>query len=133
MFLLKMSYLPRAFSDRGQGVNNAIADAADFLIHLQAMKDNTPEELIAAVKKYEEALVPRGKEAVLASYKNSLLVHDWKTAMESPLFTKGLVKYHLKEEDVAAIKIVDVAAPAADNLFAEAEETHSAREIEVQG
>ncbi|KUJ13930.1 FAD/NAD(P)-binding domain-containing protein [Mollisia scopiformis] len=118
---------------RGQGVNNAIADAADFLIHLQTMKEHTPEELIAAVKKYDEALVPRGREAVLAAYNNSMLVHDWETAMQSPLFTKGLSKYQLEEEDIAAIKIVDVAGPAAENVFAEADETRSVPEIEIQG
>lgn len=84
------------------------------------MKEHTPEELIAAVKKYEEKLVPRGTEAVLASYNNSLLVHDWETAMQSPLFTKGLAKYQLKDEDLAAIKIVEVAGSAAENVFAEA-------------
>lgn len=81
------------------------------------MTEHTPEELIIAVKKYEEALVPRGKEAVLASYKNSLLVHDWKTAQQSPLFTKGLAKYKMQEKDVAGIKIVDVAEHAANSLF----------------
>jgi len=113
-------------------VNNAITDAADFLVHLQAMKEHTPEELIVAVKKYEEALVPRGKEAVLAAYKNSLLVHDWKTAQQSPLFTKGLAKYKLQEKDVAAIKIVDVAEPAAHSLFDEPQTAPSTK-IQVQG
>ena len=78
--------------DRGQGLNNAISDAADFLAHLRAMKAQTPEELAAAVKRYEAQLWPRGHEAVLASHENTNAVHDWNTMMQSPLFTAGLAK-----------------------------------------
>jgi hypothetical protein len=95
------------------------------------MKEHTPEELITAVKKYDEALVPRGKEAVLASYNNSMLLHDWETAMQSPLFTKGLAKYRLEDEDIATIKIIDVAGPAANNVFAEGNEIRSVPKIEI--
>ena len=62
--------------DRGQGLNNAITDAADFLVHLRAMKEQTPSELAAAVKRYETELWPRGNEAVLASHENTNAVHD---------------------------------------------------------
>jgi 2-polyprenyl-6-methoxyphenol hydroxylase-like FAD-dependent oxidoreductase len=64
--------------DRGQGLNNAITDAADFLAHLREMKEHTPEELAAAVKRYEVELWPRGNEAVLASHENTNAVHDCK-------------------------------------------------------
>ncbi|PVH89150.1 FAD/NAD(P)-binding domain-containing protein [Cadophora sp. DSE1049] len=77
---------------RGQGLNNAITDAADFLVHLRAMKEQAPSELAAAVKRYEAELWPRGNEAVLASHENTNAVHDWKTMMQSPLFTSGLAK-----------------------------------------
>ena len=86
--------------DRGQGLNNAITDAADFLVHLREMKEHTPEELAAAVKRYEVELWPRGNEAVLASHENTNAVHDWKTMMKSPLFTDGLAKIS-KEEQAA--------------------------------
>ncbi|KAH7351237.1 hypothetical protein BKA65DRAFT_254670 [Rhexocercosporidium sp. MPI-PUGE-AT-0058] len=77
---------------RGQGLNNAITDAADFLVHLRAMSSHTPTELSAAVKRYETELWPRGNEAVLASHENTNAVHNWKTMMQSPLFTSGLAK-----------------------------------------
>jgi len=77
---------------RGQGLNNAITDAADLLQHLREMKEPTPSELAAAVKRYETELFPRGKEAVLASNENTNAVHDWKTMMESPLFKGGLTR-----------------------------------------
>jgi hypothetical protein len=56
------------------------------------MKAHTPEELAAAVKRYEVELWPRGEAAVLASRENTNAVHDWKTMMQSPLFTEGLAK-----------------------------------------
>jgi hypothetical protein len=78
--------------DRGQGLNNAITDAADLLEHLRGMKEPTPLELAAAVKRYEAQLFPRGNEAVLASNENTNAVHDWALMMESPLFKGGLAK-----------------------------------------
>lgn len=56
------------------------------------MKERTPAELAAAVKRYEAELVPRGNEAVLASNENTNAVHDWATMMDSPLFKGGLAK-----------------------------------------
>jgi len=62
------------------------------------MKEHTPAELAAAVKRYEVDLWPRGHEAVLASLENTEAVHDWNTMMKSPLFTGGLAKEVPKEE-----------------------------------
>lgn len=56
------------------------------------MKEHTPQELAAAVIRYEEDLWPRGNEAVLASLENTNAVHNWSTMMQSPLFTGGLAK-----------------------------------------
>lgn len=81
------------------------------------MKEQTPEELKAAVKKYEAELVPRGNEAVMASYMNTNAVHDWSTMMSSPLFTEGLAKDKKKAEDDA---IAAAAAAAAEVVGAEA-------------
>jgi len=78
-------YIP----DRGQGLNNAVTDAADLLQHLRNMKEHTPIELAAAVKRYEAELIPRGNEAVFASNENTNAVHNWATMMESPLFKYG--------------------------------------------
>lgn len=75
------------------------------------MKEYTPEELITAVNKYEAELVPRGNEAVMASYMNTNAVHDWSTMMSSPLFTEGLAKDKKKEEDDA--KLAEAVAAAA--------------------
>ncbi|EHK96368.1 putative Tetracycline resistance protein from transposon/Tn4400 [Glarea lozoyensis 74030] len=90
---------------RGQGLNNAITDAADFLVHLREMKEHTPAELKAAVRRYETELWPRGNEAVLASHENTNAVHDWNTMMSSPLFTEGLAKDKKEAEEAIAVAI----------------------------
>ncbi|TAQ87831.1 hypothetical protein B7494_g3836 [Chlorociboria aeruginascens] len=77
---------------RGQGLNNAITDAADLLQRLREMKAQTPKELAAAVKKYETELWPRGHEAVVSSLQNTNAIHDWNTMMNSPLMKSGLAK-----------------------------------------
>jgi hypothetical protein len=79
-------------ADRGQGLNNAITDAADLLSYLRQMKAHTPSELAIAAHKYEEALWSRGHEAVMASHENTMAVHDWSTMLQSPLFSAGLAK-----------------------------------------
>ncbi len=109
--IVPFSYLSLVFAgdllmpdclDRGQGLNNAITDAADFLAHLREMKEHTPEELAAAVKRYEVELWPRGHAAVMASHENTNAVHDWNTMLQSPLFTSGLVKDKQVQERLAA-------------------------------
>ena len=62
------------------------------------MKDQTHDELAAAVNRYEADLWPRGNEAVLASLENTNAVHDWTTMLQSPLFTAGLVRVVEKDE-----------------------------------
>ncbi|TVY21659.1 FAD-dependent monooxygenase cctM [Lachnellula arida] len=99
---------------RGQGLNNAITDAADFLVHLREMKEHTPAELAAAVKRYEVELWPRGHEAVLQSHENTNAVHDWKTMMQSDLFTGGLAKLSKEEQAVKDEEEAKVAKQATD-------------------
>ncbi|KAG9246907.1 hypothetical protein BJ878DRAFT_539860 [Calycina marina] len=86
--------------DRGQGLNNAITDAAELLVQLRAMKSHTHDELATAVKRYETDLWPRGNEAVLASLENTNAVHDWANVLQSPLFTAGLART-AKTDDIA--------------------------------
>lgn len=77
-------------SDRGQGLNYAITDAAELLQQLRSMTEHTSEELAAAVKRYEADLFIRGREGVITSNENTNAVHDWATIMDSPLFKDGM-------------------------------------------
>ncbi|PQE03107.1 fad binding domain-containing protein [Rutstroemia sp. NJR-2017a BVV2] len=82
---------------RGQGLGNAIADAASFQQYVREMKQYTTEELAEAVMKYEEELWPRGNEAVIASNENTNMIHDWESLWKSPLFVEGLAKDEKKD------------------------------------
>ena len=75
----------RFFTDRGQGLNNAIYDVA-LLARKVKEKGFTPE----AFSEYENEMIPRARDAVVGSKANSLAVHDWDTLLKSPLFTTGL-------------------------------------------
>ena len=76
-------------TDRGQGLNNAISDAASLLAHIQGMTEQTPTALAAAVSAFEKELWVRGKEAVEISNENSLMLHNWEMIGNSPLFKIG--------------------------------------------
>ncbi|KKY17442.1 putative monooxygenase fad-binding protein [Phaeomoniella chlamydospora] len=86
---------------RGQGLNNAIHDAASLAQKLkdrnQNSDDTSPSPVSAAIAAYEDEMRTRGKEAVLASTQNSLSTHDWNTLLKSPLFTAGLAQKVKKE------------------------------------
>ncbi|SPQ24342.1 9bad8591-60f0-48ac-b62c-9d858c158f63 [Thermothielavioides terrestris] len=62
---------------RGQGLGNAITDAAELQTHLRAMKAHTREELTRAVAKYEREVWQRGRDVVAQNRENTLALHDW--------------------------------------------------------
>jgi hypothetical protein len=76
--------------DRGQGLNNAVTDAAYFSRQLADLDSKSPGSLSAAVSAFEEEMWQRGNEAVTQSNLNSLSVHSWEELKNSPLFTSGL-------------------------------------------
>ena len=52
----------------------------------------TSAEAASVVTAYEEEMLVRGKDAVLASNENTLSIHDWTRLMKSPLFTAGVAQ-----------------------------------------
>jgi 2-polyprenyl-6-methoxyphenol hydroxylase-like FAD-dependent oxidoreductase len=76
--------------DRGQGLNNAIHDAATLAQELKKQGIGLQSEVITAITAYEQEMWRRGKEAVMSSNENSLSTHNWSTLLNSPLFTVGL-------------------------------------------
>lgn len=78
--------------DRGQGLNNAISDAAYMLEKVSSASPLTRESLSAAVAEYEREMIVRGKEAVEMNNVNSLTIHKWETLLESPIMTIGVKK-----------------------------------------
>ncbi|KAI9845094.1 MAG: hypothetical protein M1837_005098 [Sclerophora amabilis] len=84
---------------RGQGLNNAIHDAANLTRQLKEVRDTASTDAVAsAITAYEQELWQRGKEAVLASNANSKSVHNWSELLQSPLFTAGLKQKIVREE-----------------------------------
>lgn len=75
-------------TDRGQGLNNAIHDAAYICRALNAVCYEG-KALVEAMDAYEKEVVERGYEAVISSGQNSLMLTDWSQLKDSPVFTKG--------------------------------------------
>lgn len=75
-------------TDRGQGLNNAVHDAAYLGRALNDHCENG-KPLTDVVAAYEAEVVERGNEAVLSSGGNSVMLHDWEQLMNSPLFQHG--------------------------------------------
>lgn len=72
-------------TDRGQGLNHAIDDAAKYVATLGAVKSGQ-ENLKSGISAYESEMVARGGEEVRLSKMNTEMVHDWDRLVQSPLF-----------------------------------------------
>ncbi len=90
---------PLPSPDRGQGLNNAIHDAAHLgralSAHCGTNSNHTSDNgqsLTDALSAYEAEVVERGREAVFSSGENSIMVHDWGQLMESLLFRHGAAR-----------------------------------------
>lgn len=73
---------------RGQGLNNAVHDAANLC---RALDEHVHGEkpLSDVLAAYETELVERGREAVLSSGRDSMMVLNWEQLMNSPSLNRG--------------------------------------------
>jgi 2-polyprenyl-6-methoxyphenol hydroxylase-like FAD-dependent oxidoreductase len=78
--------------DRGQGLNNAIDDAAQLVQQLKDVDPGSPRDIIHAIDRYDAEVQKRGKAAVLSSLENSLTMHDWSKLQQSLILTRGIKK-----------------------------------------
>lgn len=76
-------------TDRAQGLNHAIEDAAKYVAALRAVEGGQGE-LEDAIDGYETEMIARGGEEVRLSKRNTEMVHQWDKLMQSPLFQKGV-------------------------------------------
>lgn len=75
--------------DRGQGLNNAVADArflVDAIVSSVIHRNTTLEQAITA---YEDEMRPRGAKEVRLTYSQALSSRDFKNIADSPIFTVG--------------------------------------------
>ncbi|ODM22450.1 hypothetical protein SI65_00038 [Aspergillus cristatus] len=77
---------------RGQGLNNAILDAASLSREIANLQDKSPGALRPALEAYEKEVLGRGREVVELSNLNSVSIHNWEELQNSPLFKMGLKK-----------------------------------------
>ena len=75
--------------DRGQGLNNAVHDAA-YLSRALSAVCHDGKSLKQEISEYEKEIVKRGHEAVISSTENSLMLTDWGKFTKSPLFQYGV-------------------------------------------
>lgn len=75
-------------TDRGQGLNHAVADAARYVGALQAVNTGA-SSLSEAISSYDKDIIARGGEEVRVSKINTEMVHQWENLMKSPLMNGG--------------------------------------------
>ncbi len=83
---------------RGQGLNNALQDAAGLVEELTAVKKGE-KGLRGAVKTYQEDMKKRALAEIPISVMQARMVHSWETLMSAPMIKMGMNK--LKEEEAA--------------------------------
>ena len=81
---------------RGQGLNNALEDAARLVGELTATRDGK-KSLNEAIRKYEEDMRARTLKEIPISVMQAKMVHSWDDLMNAPMIKMGMNK--LKEED----------------------------------
>ena len=82
---------------RGQGLNNALQDAAVLVRELLAVK-NGQEELGDALRAYERDMKQRALQEIPISVMQAQMVHSFDTLMEAPFFKHGMNKYRAEKE-----------------------------------
>ena len=92
-------------TDRGQGLNHALQDAAHLLEALKAVhaREKTVD---AAISAYEEEMCERSGQEVQMSLKQAMMAHDYTRLMQSPMFKIGVNKPNAKaakEKEIAGL------------------------------
>ena len=77
---------------RGQGLNNALQDAANFVAAMRKVHGSLEQGQILkqAVDEYDAEVLERGVLEMNISLKQTLFIHDWDTLMQSPMVKMGL-------------------------------------------
>ncbi|KAF2099341.1 FAD/NAD(P)-binding domain-containing protein [Rhizodiscina lignyota] len=87
---------------RGQGLNHSITDAAKLTDALKLFMVNTSNDVSAgaesgdvhlqeeSINAFEVEMIARGGAEVRMSTTNTKMLHDWESALRSPVMTKGM-------------------------------------------
>ncbi|KAJ4353051.1 hypothetical protein N0V95_003704 [Ascochyta clinopodiicola] len=74
---------------RGQGLNNALQDASNFVSAVVSVSKGSAT-LADAVQAYDDEVLERGQTEMDISLKQSYFIHDWDTLMQSPMMKIGM-------------------------------------------
>lgn len=77
-----------SYTERGQGMNHGIADAASLVTKLKSALDGH-SSVKGAVKAYNTEMIERAGDEVATSKENTEMLHDWSRMMDSPIMQKG--------------------------------------------
>jgi 2-polyprenyl-6-methoxyphenol hydroxylase-like FAD-dependent oxidoreductase len=77
---------------RGQGLNQSIADAAKVLAAIQSFWSENEEKRAEVIGEYEKEMKERAGTEVRMGTANTEMLHNWEKALQSPVFKKGLNK-----------------------------------------
>ncbi|EME80694.1 uncharacterized protein MYCFIDRAFT_190048 [Pseudocercospora fijiensis CIRAD86] len=72
---------------RGQGMNNGIADAVSLAKGLQRVVEGE-SSMEDTIEEYQREMIERGAAEVRLSKQQTEMVHDWNLALKSPLLNK---------------------------------------------
>ena len=101
----------RPFSlDRGQGLNNALEDAGNYVEAITSVLDGK-QSLNDAINAYDEEVLARGKKEIDVSFQQAVAFHRWDMIMESPLAKKGQYKLNDEEWRTGASRMVGIVSP----------------------
>jgi len=73
---------------RGQGLNNALQDASNFVAAMRRVKRGAG--LGDEVGAYDKEMLERGTAEMGVSLKQTLFIHNWETLMQSPMINIGM-------------------------------------------
>jgi 2-polyprenyl-6-methoxyphenol hydroxylase-like FAD-dependent oxidoreductase len=74
---------------RGQGLNNAVLDSSKFVAAMVKVRDGEVT-LGEVVNEYDKEVLERGKAEMEVSLKQTRMIHDWESLMESPMVRMGM-------------------------------------------
>lgn len=74
--------------DRGQGLNNAIQDAANYIEAIKKISEGI-SSAAAAISAYDAEVLERGKREIHISAASSVATHDLNRFTQGPMFKMG--------------------------------------------
>jgi 2-polyprenyl-6-methoxyphenol hydroxylase-like FAD-dependent oxidoreductase len=101
---------------RGQGLNNALQDASNFVAAMVEAASGTTQ-LKDAIDAYDKEVLERGTLEMQVSLKQTLFIHNWDTLMQSPMVKMGMhqaTKEEVKESDKEVTETIEDAGAGAE-------------------